>query len=88
MVSPVFEHLLVRIRAEYREMPGLQLTLSQACRLWQIDAALCETVLQTLVERGFLIVRHDGRFITRSNPGMKFNAVKADSKMLELQRRA
>lgn len=46
--------LLERIRGEYREMPGLRLTLPQACRLWQLDAETCETVLHLLIAERFL----------------------------------
>ena len=31
--------LLQRIHGEYMEMPGLRLTIAQACRLWNVDAA-------------------------------------------------
>lgn len=46
--------LLLRIRAEYEEMPGLCLTRPQAQRLWGLDHEICETVLQALVEVGYL----------------------------------
>ena len=46
--------LLARIRVEYREMPGLCLTLSQARRLWNVDAATCALALTTLAQRGML----------------------------------
>ena len=46
--------LLERVRGEYFEMPGLQLTISQACRLWQLDRATCEAVLGHLVGIQFL----------------------------------
>lgn len=49
------DSLVARIRGEYREMPGLRLTVAQACRLWQIDAAVCEAVLHTLIEERFLV---------------------------------
>ena len=61
-MSPA-ETLMARIRGEYREMPGLQLTFPQACRLWQLDAATCTVMLQTLIEEGFLLARQDGTFI-------------------------
>ena len=44
-----------RVSAEFREMPGLLLTLSQAARLFSIDAARCEHVLHTLVDHGVLV---------------------------------
>ena len=36
-------------------MPGLQLTVSQAARLWHFDSALCTAVLSRLVEQRFLV---------------------------------
>jgi DNA-binding IclR family transcriptional regulator len=35
-------------------MLGLRVTLAQACRLWQLDAATCEALLEGLVREGFL----------------------------------
>ena len=54
--------LLRRIRSEYLEMPGLQLTLQQAQRLWSLEAAVCEVLLNGLVELNFLTRRADGKF--------------------------
>lgn len=42
------------MRAEYREMPGLCLTLPQAARLWAADREACARALDMLVESGFL----------------------------------
>lgn len=61
-----FEALVARIRAEYREMPGLHLTFGQARVLWQLDQPTCTAVLQTLVDEGFLVGTPDGRFIAAS----------------------
>lgn len=46
--------LRVRIQAEFAEMPGLTLTLPQASRLFNVDAARCERALKTLVASGSL----------------------------------
>ena len=46
--------LLHRVHGEYMEMPGLRLTLAQACRLWNADAATSLEVLNQLVEKQFL----------------------------------
>jgi hypothetical protein len=54
--------LISRIRAEFLEMPGLQLTLSQAQRLCGGDRAACETALRALVEEQFLCMRVGGRY--------------------------
>jgi hypothetical protein len=58
--------LLGRIRSEYREMPGLRLTLPQACRFWRLEERVCCVILQELVADGFLAQRTDGAFIKRS----------------------
>ena len=49
--------LYTLIRAEYREMPGLKLTISQAARLWAADPKSCARALNALVEIGFLSLR-------------------------------
>ena len=41
-------------------MPGLQVTLAQACGLWQVDIATCETLLDHLVRDGFLCKTDSG----------------------------
>jgi hypothetical protein len=46
--------LVTRIRGEFMEMPGLQLTLPQAERLWGLDAQACQAVIDALVESAFL----------------------------------
>lgn len=54
--------LELRIRGEYREMPGLRLRLEQAMRLWSIDGATCRQVLDNLVREGFLQRDEMGRY--------------------------
>ena len=46
--------LLHRVHGEYMEMPGLRLTLAQACRLWNVDQATSLDVLNQLVDEQFL----------------------------------
>jgi hypothetical protein len=46
--------LLAQIRDEFLEMPGLHLTLRQACRLWGLDAVTCDVALRILVDEHFL----------------------------------
>jgi hypothetical protein len=43
-----------RVRSEFIEMPGLQLTARQAARLWGLEATACETVIDALVRAAFL----------------------------------
>jgi hypothetical protein len=49
-----FEGLVRRIRAEFEEMPGLQLTLRQAARLWGMDPGSCQAVVDALIGTSFL----------------------------------
>jgi hypothetical protein len=60
MAKPDF--LVARVRGEYCEMPGLQLTVTQACRLWQIDTPTCEMVLEQLVHEDFLCKTEKGAY--------------------------
>jgi hypothetical protein len=54
--------LLAQIRGEFREMPGLTLTLRQASRLWNLDPLTCDVALRTLVEEDFLARTRLGGF--------------------------
>ena len=49
-----FDRLVRRIRAEFEEMPGLRLTLTQAARLWGLDHDACRKVVDVLVGTSFL----------------------------------
>lgn len=55
--------LLYRIRGEFIEMPGLRLTLEQASRLWQVDAAVCARALMALVHQHFLMRTRQGAYV-------------------------
>ena len=48
------EHVIQRIREEFREMPGLQLTPAQATRLWGLEHHICRAVIDVLVAAAFL----------------------------------
>lgn len=56
------EHLLNRARGDYEEMPGLQLTLRQASRFWNLDPDLTGALLTRLVDAGFLVRSHNGQY--------------------------
>ena len=64
------DQILLRIRGEYLEMPGLGLTLSQARRLWDLDERTCAQLLQSLTEQRFLCRREDGTYVRRSATAM------------------
>jgi hypothetical protein len=55
--------LIERVLGEYREMPGLALTIEQARRLWGCDAVTCQRIVDVLVERHVLRWSHDRRLI-------------------------
>jgi len=59
--------LLARIRGQYREMPGLRLTLQQARRLLGLDTMTCAAALAVLERAGFLATTRDGRFVLAEN---------------------
>ena len=63
------QHVAVRVRAEFREMPGLRLTLPQAARLFNMDADRCERVLGSLVAAGYLVT--DGRVFASAGEGRR-----------------
>ena len=48
------ETLIRRVRSEFLEMPGLQLTFAQAQRLWGLERELCERVVGVLIGDSFL----------------------------------
>jgi hypothetical protein len=50
-----FVRAIQRVRAEYLEMPGLTLTVSQASCLWSFEAGFCMAVLIALEEAKFLV---------------------------------
>jgi hypothetical protein len=61
----VIDRLVERVRGEYLEMPGLQLTISQARRLWALDEETCTALLNALVEQQFLLRTAAGAHVRR-----------------------
>ncbi|HKT79111.1 MAG TPA: hypothetical protein VJP86_02740 [Vicinamibacterales bacterium] len=55
--------LVGRVQSEYVEMPGLKLTEAQARRLWTLDGNTCRTILETLIQRGFLKRSPSGLYV-------------------------
>jgi hypothetical protein len=62
-VDPLMQQLANRVDSEYHEMPGLSLTAAQARRLWRLDPATCEKVLDALVQEGHLRRTRDGSYV-------------------------
>jgi hypothetical protein len=52
-----------RIRAEYREMPGLKLTAAQASRFWNLGPRDSEILLDALAAQGVLLRTRDGHYV-------------------------
>ncbi len=61
--------LRIRICAEYQEMPGMRLTITQAARLFNLEPAHCARVLDSLVSAGALST--DGRQFAALNVGSR-----------------
>lgn len=75
MIATIDPGLLMRIRGEFLEMPGLRLTIQQAQRLWGLDRNTCVCLLDTLIDSGFLVygadqqyARADGQPMSRPRP--------------------
>jgi hypothetical protein len=56
------DNLLRRVRGEYREMPGMRLTVDQAMRLWMLDRTICAKLFDSLVAAHFLERDANGRY--------------------------
>jgi len=61
--GPSRHDVLLRIRSEYLEMPGLRLTSAQAGRLWGLEPRECEHLLTALVLTGFLRRSREGAYV-------------------------
>jgi hypothetical protein len=57
------DDVLRRVKGEFLEMPGLRLTVAQACRLWGLDVASCNALLGELIDANFLFRTRDGAFM-------------------------
>ena len=64
--TPALQELFRRIEGEFREMPGLSVTLTQAERLWGLDRSTCELALAALVERRVVRRVMNGTYIRYS----------------------
>lgn len=60
--TAIKDELIQRVRSEFLEMPGLQLNVAQACRLWGIDADTCGSLMEQLVQSKFLHRTRAGGF--------------------------
>ena len=51
------------VRAEYLEIPGLQLTHKQVERLWGLDTATSQALIDLLLDAGFLRQTQTGAYV-------------------------
>ncbi len=65
-MTPETEHWDVRIAEEFRECPGLRLTIGQAARLWHLPAADVERILLRLMDAGVVTRSSTGAFVACS----------------------
>ena len=56
------QNTVERLRAEFLEMPGLRLTLTQIHRFCGLERSACSAALDTLVKERFLCVNADGTY--------------------------
>ena len=54
--------LAVRVHGEYREMPGLRLTVRQAARLFSVTPDVADAVMHELRRAAILARSDDGAF--------------------------
>lgn len=57
-------HAIFRLLAQFQETPELRLTAWQASRLFCLDAAVCQSLLEALVEMGVLERDRDGHYLS------------------------
>ena len=55
--------LVDRVRGEFNEMPGMELTEAQAARLWGVEPTACRNVVELLVGADFLRRTANGRIV-------------------------
>jgi hypothetical protein len=61
------EDLARRIRREFDEVPGLDITVKEGARFWTLDEATCAEVLHALRDGGFLTRTTAGRYRRRDD---------------------
>ena len=78
-----FAAVVDRVRGDFTEMPGLELTMGQAIRLWNMGADDCRFALDSMVDAGFLrwtakrtIVRADRAWSHEVEPQYSYISVR------------
>ncbi len=76
-VPEAMSALAIRVHGEYREMPGLRLTVRQAARLFSLTPDLADAVLHELRRASVLACSNDGAFALVGEPSREPTAVAA-----------
>ena len=76
-VPEAMSALAIRVHGEYREMPGLRLTVRQAARLFSLAPDLADAVLDELRRASILVCSNDGAFGLLGEPSRDSIAVAA-----------
>jgi hypothetical protein len=63
------DDILIRLRAEFVEMPDLRLTSDQVQRLCGLERTLCRLALASLVDAKFLCVNETGSYARMADGG-------------------
>ena len=71
--------VLIRLRAEYLEMPGLRLTLAQVQRLCGIEQVMCQSALDSLLNGSGIEVVGQFGTVLRSDDRLVHVAVKVEA---------
>jgi len=82
------QHTVDRLRAEFREMPGLRLTLRQIHRFCGLEPSACSAALNLLVEERFLSVNPDGTYALLTDDIARLRPVRATLDSSDLRRQA
>jgi hypothetical protein len=64
--DPVWHATIRRVRAEFDEMPSVQVTGSQACTLFGLREPISTWILMRLKDEGFLTETAQGGFVRRT----------------------
>ncbi len=86
MIADALTMITERIRGEFREMPGLALTIAQACRLWSLDTPTCAAALAQLIGAGFLCRKADGSYGRATDLTVHPRMAKAGIQVVEIDR--
>ena len=62
LFSSPLDDWLQLIRGEFQEVPNLRVTLGQAAVRWNLEPRKLELVLETFVDRGFLLRAPGGAY--------------------------